>query len=189
MADKARYFGFLVYEESAPDNWRDILKKSHGCYAISPLHAGDDEHAKPHYHVVYAHGNTATLSAAQSVIPSEIPANGHIEMIRQPRNYQRYLIHLDDPDKEQFEGGKNAITVLNGFPLDLSRDYSKAELLAFRNEIYELIRENSMTEYCELIDYLMDSGEFELLDYASNHTILFNTYLSSRRNSAIGCEQ
>lgn len=186
---KARYACFLVYPESAPDSWVKTLKDTHGSYAISPLHDPDDETSKPHYHVVYRHGNPISLATMQRFIPSDVPANGHVELCTAPRNYQRYLIHLDDPGKQQWEDGADSITLLNGFPLDLSRDYSKAELQAFRNEIFALIRENDMTEYSELLDYLMDSGEFELHDYASNHTILYNTYLASRRNSAIGCER
>lgn len=179
---KAQYCIFLVYPESAPSDWKKLLKDSHGSYAISPLHAPDDEQTKPHYHVIYRHGAVVQLSAMQRCIPSEVPANGYLEICHSPRNYQRYLIHLDDPDKEQFEDGLNAIEVMNGFPLDLSRDYSRAELRQFRDAIFAVIRENGMTEYSDLLDYLMDTGEFDLLDYASNHTILFNTYLSSVRN-------
>ena len=181
---KARYACFLVYSESAPEDWKQRLKKTHGCYAISPLHEPDEENSKPHYHVIYRHGNPVTLATMGRFIPSDIPANGHVELVTAPRNYQRYLIHLDDPEKQQFEDGADAIEVLNGFPLDLTRDYSKAELQGFRSEIYSLIREYDMTEYAELLDYLMDNGEVDLLDYASNHTILYNTYLTSRRNSA-----
>jgi hypothetical protein len=186
---KARYACFLVYPESAPEDWKQKLKKSHGSYAISPLHTPDDEDAKPHYHVIYKHGAVVTLSAMLRVIPSDVPANGHVEICSAPRNYQRYLIHLDDPEKQQFKDGAGAIEVLNGFPLDLTRDYSKAELQGFRSEIYSLIREYDMTEYAELLDYLMDNGEVDLLDYASNHTILYNTYLTSRRNSATPDEE
>lgn len=187
MADdtKSRYATFLVYPESAPEDWRKILKDSHGCYAISPLHAPDEDNKKPHYHVIYRHGSPVRLSALIDAIPDSVPANGHVERVPAPRGLQRYLIHLDDPEKEQFEGGASAIDVLNGFPLDLSRDFSKAELQQFRTAIFATIRENGMTEYSELLDWLMDCGEVDLLDYASNHTILFNTYLSSRRNSSV----
>lgn len=180
MADKGRYFAFLVYPESAPDDWVEQLRKTHADYAISPLHTPDDEDSKPHYHVIYKHSNTCTLEVAQRCIPEGIPANNHVELLHQPRNYQRYLIHLDDPEKQQFS--PKEITVLNGFPLDLSRDFSHAELIQFRERCLVIIRENSIIEYSDLINYLMDSDS-DLLDYAANHTIFFNTYISSLRNS------
>lgn len=179
---KVRYCAFLVYPESAPQDWKQRLKDSHGSYAISPLHEPAEE--KPHYHVIYKHSGPARIEVLEKCIPGGIAANGYVEPVNSPRNYQRYLIHLDDPDKQQFEGGSNEIETINGFPLDLSRDYSKAELQGFRSQIFEAIRDNEMVEYSELLDYLMDSGEVDLLDYASNHTILFNTYLTSRRNAS-----
>lgn len=179
MASKIRYGAFLVYPDSAPEDWKQILKDSHGSFAISPLHEpGDGE--KPHYHVIYKHGSPVTIEALASCIPAAVPANGLVEPVTAPRNYQRYLIHLDDPDKQQFSGSE-CIEVLNGFPLDLTRDYSKAELLAFRHKIQALIREFDIFEYADLLDYLADAGEVDLHDYAFNHTIAFNTYLSSRR--------
>lgn len=181
-ADKYRYFAFLVYEETAVDNWQKVLKDTHGDYLISPMHSPDDEQKKPHWHVVYRHPTTITLDCALRTIPADIPANGHIEYLRTPRNYQRYLLHLDDPDKEQFDDGVAALTIINNFPVDLSRDLSAAELREIRRRCFELIRGNDITEYAELIDFLIDTDDFEALDYVCTHTILFNGYVSSRRH-------
>lgn len=180
--DKARYGAFLVYPESAPENWWELLKASHGCYACSPLHEPDGEEQKPHYHVIYKHGNTVTAEAMRKVIPSSVPANGHIELVYAPRNYQRYLLHLDDPEKQQWSGDyRELIQTCNGFPLDLTRDFSQAERAAQRREIFDIIRNNGLDEYADLLEGLMDSGMYDLLDYACNHTILFSHYLASRR--------
>jgi len=182
-SQKWRYFCFVVYPESAPENWRQILKESHLPFAISPLHSPDDENSKPHYHVVYKHGNPITLDCAKECIPESIPANGYIEPVRNPRGYQRYLIHLDDLEKEQFQGSvKELIDVINGFPLDLTRDFSQAERAEQRRKIHGVIREFNMFEYSELLDFLIEYDN-DLYDYACNHTILFNTYLTSRRNA------
>ena len=182
---KGSYFAFLVYEDSAPSGWRDLLKASHLSFAISPLHEPDEEVKKPHWHVVYFHGSPCTVECALRAIPEGVPANGHLEILHAPRNYQRYLIHLDDNDKQQFDEGAKAIDVLNCFPLDLSRDYSAAERAAQRARIWELIRVGGFTEYWDLLDYLYDN-DLELFDYAAQHTILFNTALTSRRNGALG---
>lgn len=181
--DKARYACFLVYEESAPENWREVLRRSHGAFAISPLHEPDDECGKPHYHVVYKHGNTVTLSGMKKAIPEEVPANGHVELCLHPRNYQRYLLHLDDPDKQQWQGNpRELIDVMNGFPLDLTRDYSKEERNQQRADVMAIIRDNDLCEYADLLEGLLDSGMYDLFDYAFNHTIAMQAYLGSRRN-------
>lgn len=176
--NKHRYFAFEVYPESAPADWQETLKSSHLAFAISPLHTPEDQ--KPHHHVIYKHAGPATLDCVKSAIPAEIPANGYIEPVHAPRTYQRYLIHLDDPEKQQFK--PNEITTLNGFPLDLTRDFSAAELREHSLKVFEIIREFSITEYADLIDYLIDNEAPEIYDYAKSHTILFNTYITSRRN-------
>lgn len=183
--EKAQYFGFLVYQESAPADWKEQLKASHEAFAISPLHEPDDEAKKPHWHVIHYHGAPVTAESALRAIPAGVPANGRIELIHAPRNYQRYLIHLDDPEKQQFPQGAKAIETLNNFPLDLSRDFSASERREQRARIWEIIRENEITEYWELTDYLFDLDP-DLYDYAANHTLFFDRALASRRRSLEG---
>ena len=178
---KKRYFLFIVYPESAPDDWMDILKRTRCPYAVSPLHQPDDEHDKPHYHVIFYTPGPITLENAYDVIPSEVPANGHIEWAKSSSGSQRYLIHLDDPDKEQFEKGAKAIKILNGFPLDLTREYSAAELRELRRRVLDFIREYEIMEYCDLV-YGLEDIDLDMQDYACNHTILFDRVISSRRN-------
>lgn len=199
MADKSRYFAFLVYPENPfltgvplgeydpsmiPQAYArlvETLKATFGEYAISPLHEPDEENAKPHWHVIYKHSNTCTKSAAESVIPMMLPANGHLLMLHHPRVYQRYLIHLDDKQKQQFPEGRDAITLVNRFPLDLSREFSAPELRQMRMDVFDFIRDNDLVEYSDLVDALQRVSEYDLLDYACNHTILYNSYLASRR--------
>lgn len=181
--EKYRYFAFIVYPESAPADWQQQLEDSHGEYAISPLHTPDGEDAKPHHHVLYCHGAPTTPAAARRAIPETVPANGCIEPVPAPRGYQRYLIHLDNPDKQQFADGSNAITVLGGFPLDLSKDMSKAERDALRGKLFSLMREQGICEYADLLDGLQDMGAADLFDYAFNHTIAISRYLDSVRHS------
>lgn len=184
MADKEkyRYFAFIVYPESAPTDWWEQLRASHGSYARSPLHEPDEENAKPHYHVLYKHSNTVVLDVAKRVIPAGIAANGYVEPVPHPRGYQRYLVHLDDPEKQQWEGDpRDLIETCNAFPLDLSRELSKAQMQAIRADIFTLVRENGVVEYADLLDGLLDSGMWDHWDYACSHTILFSHYLASRR--------
>lgn len=183
--EKARYFAGIVAPDSAPSDWRQRLKDSHAPFAVSPLHTADTENNFEHYHVVYKHSNTVSLEGAKRAIPQGIFKNEYLIPLHHPRLYQRYLIHLDDPDKQQFEDGRNAIEIINAFPLDLTRDFSQEERMEQRREIFEFIRDYNIVEYSDLIDALAAGGAEDLLDYAANHTILFNTYLTSKRNSAL----
>lgn len=178
---KHRFAAFEVYPDSAIPGWWDVLKSTHGMYSRSLHHGGFDE-GKDHFHVMYCHGSPTTDVHLKRCIPDGIAANGHIEIVTNPRGYMRYLIHLDDPDKEQFEDGRNHIECINGFPLDLSREYTSEERNAQRKELMQLIRDNGLCEYADLLEGLSDIGRDDLFDYAWNHTIALTSYLRSRRH-------
>ncbi|MBF7108747.1 hypothetical protein ITQ99_08855 [Pediococcus pentosaceus] len=45
---KARYFSFIIYPESIPDNWQDCLTKLDLAMAVSPLHDCDEKKTLQH---------------------------------------------------------------------------------------------------------------------------------------------
>ena len=142
---KHEYFDFIIYPESAPEDFLEILKKSHAPFVLSPLHNGDEENGKPHFHCMYKHGGPIKLSTAISflkpiVIDTGIAANGYMESTFHPHGYMRYLLHLDDPDKEQFDGGRFDCTIINNFPLDLTRELSREEVREIRRNVFRFIR-------------------------------------------------
>lgn len=181
---KKRYWLFEVYEESAPKDWVQILKDTHCPYAISPKHEPDEQDTKPHFHCIFYSPGPITWENAKDVIPDEIPANGHIEWAKSPAGSQRYLIHLDDPEKQQFAEGVKAITVLNGFPLDLTREFSAAEKRELRSRILDFIQDYDVLEYSDLV-YMLGDYDLDMQDYACTHTILFDRVISSRRNKKL----
>ncbi|WP_225354628.1 Rep family protein, partial [Ligilactobacillus murinus] len=54
--DRARTWTFIVYPESAPENWRDLLDEYHVPWVESPLHDKDINPdgtvKKAHWHVI-----------------------------------------------------------------------------------------------------------------------------------------
>lgn len=179
MPDKARYFDFITYETEI-EKLVQMLKEEGGDYLISPVHKPDEQEKKAHRHVMYCHGNTITFKAAKKIIPDALPANGVVIPVVHPSNRQRYYIHLDDPEKQQFEDGVNALTVVNNFPLDLSKHLSPEQLKIVSHQVLAFIREYEITEYSELIDAL-ESHDEDMFSYAVSHTIFLGRYLDSKR--------
>lgn len=183
---KYRLFSFIVYPDSAPENWRKILELTVRMFCISPLHAPDDEITKPHYHVIYQHLGPVTLSSFLNTIPDavkQVAANGYF--IPVDRNYQRYLCHLDQPEKEQFDGNPyELIETLNGFSLDLHKELTETERRELRKRVYRFMREYDFTEYADLLDALADKNMWDEFEFAFNHTIALNGYLKSNKGRA-----
>lgn len=192
--DKFRYWIFEFYEESVNPEWEKILRESTFEFAVSPWHRldlnEDGEYKKPHRHVIFHTPGNSPLTyknIVKRLTGLEIAANGYFEPCFNPRQAQRYLIHLDDPEKQQFERGRNEITVINGFPLDLSRQLTQEQMREVRKKCFQAIQDMNILEYHEIMDYcLWVIGNDEMFDYVANHTIMFKGYLDSKRNSLKG---
>lgn len=181
--EKYRYFAFLVYPDSVPSDWVSCLRDTHGMYAISPLHTPED--GKVHYHVLYCHGAPTTVDAGVRVADAAgLAANGIVEPCAHPVAYARYLIHLDDPEKQQWAEGKAAITVLNDFPLTLKRQMTADERRGLARKVIEFVDAHDIKEYADLLDALLVFDD-ELFDFAFSHTVALSRYVDSRRHREV----
>lgn len=179
---KKRYWAFVLYPESAPENWREILQQTGLSICVSPLHDKDinptGEKKKAHYHIILCYSGPTTFKCVKSITDSlnqPIPIS-----LEQVRGYFRYLTHKDNPEKYQYN--EKDITIINDFDIDNYNDLSVSQIKTIMIDIQKIIRDNDILEYCDLLDFLLDSELFSYLDVAQNHTILFNTYITSLRN-------
>lgn len=179
---KKRYWAFVLYPESAPENWREILQQTGLSICVSPLHDKDinptGEKKKAHYHIILCYSGPTTFKCVKSITDS---LNQPIPIaLEQVRGYFRYLTHKDNPEKYQYD--EKEITTINDFDIDNYNDLSVSQINAIKIELQRIIRDNDIYEYCDLLDYLLDNDLLSYLDVAQNHTILFNTYITSLRN-------
>lgn len=103
----ARYrnFATVVYPESCPSNWKEILASHFVPAFISPLHDKDinptGENKKAHFHVIIMYDGVKTIEQAKEIFDS-ISGVG-CEIVKSIRGYSRYLCHLDNPEKVQYD--------------------------------------------------------------------------------------
>lgn len=187
---KKRNWAMVLYPESAPEDWREQLRLSGLQVAISPLHDkdvnADGGPKKAHHHVILVYGSPTTYNNVKALcdrLNQPIP-----QPLEQVRGYYRYLTHEDNPEKAQYS--KADIQTLNGFDIREFVELTKSEVTKAKREILQLIRDNGITEYADLVDILMDGGEgtADMFDVASNNTLFFKAYLTSqwRRQAAPG---
>lgn len=178
---KKRNWAFIVYPESAPSNWRDILQESGLLFAISPLHNKDvnpdGEVKKEHYHVIMCFDGPTTYNNAKSVVErvnATIP-----QPLEQIRGYYRYFTHIDNPEKYQYK--ESDITTINGFDINNYIELTYTEVSKYLLQLQSIIRDKKITEYADLLDLCFEEDLKELWDVARNHTLFLNTYINSRR--------
>lgn len=168
---------FIVYPDSAPENWREELAQLGLPFAVSPLHdrdindsaEGGPELKKPHHHMLMVwHGATTWLNAIR------IAENLH-GVIPLPcldiRNRYDYFVHKHDPHKYQYDPA--GIEVFNGFDVGQLQGLTGAEVYTIMTELTNICRERCITEYSDLIFYCIDEGLSQHLDVAQHHTIYF----------------
>lgn len=101
---RTRNFATVVYLDSAPADWLDILQNLFVPTFISPYHDKDlnptGENKKPHYHVMMMYDSVKTIEQACENFQKFCGVG--CEIINSTRGYARYLCHLDNPEKEQY---------------------------------------------------------------------------------------
>lgn len=191
---KGRYWAFVLYPESAPNDWKDILSLSGLPCAISPLHDkdlnADLEKKKSHYHIILCWDGPTTYKNVCSLVCDQLhqPHPIKIEVVR---GYYRYLTHKDNPEKAQYNDFD--ITVLNGFNPEDYDQPTERELDIICKEIQKLILTEHFTEYSELMDFLMLNDWFQHYRFARRNTVFLKAYIDSRRykthQEAISCNK
>lgn len=179
---KKRNWAFVLYPESAPEKWRELLQKTGLQCAVSPLHDKDlnpdNEPKKAHYHVIVCYSGPTSYNVVKALTDSlncPIP-----QPLEQVRGYYRYFTHKDNPEKYQYS--EHDITAINGFSIMDFVELTKSEVLTIKRELQALIRKFDVLEYSDLMDLLEDSGMLKEYDVASSNTYFFEKYISSRRN-------
>lgn len=177
---KKRNWGAVVYPESAPEDWKEILKLKGISWACSPLHDKDvnptGEKKKEHYHIILTFpGPTSDNVVNQIMKELNQPIAIALESVR---GYYRYFVHKDNPEKYQYD--EKDIEVYNGF--DVCDILNAFEVFQSMKLIQSIIQENMIIEYCELMDYLLSTDQNDLWNVACSHTLYFNSYISSKRN-------
>lgn len=108
MSDQKRQrnFATVVYPESAPENWLEILRDLKVSALVSPLHDQDvnpsGELKKPHYHVMIMFDGMKSYDTQVKQLFDSFGGVGR-ETINSMRGYARYMCHMDNPEKHQYK--------------------------------------------------------------------------------------
>lgn len=177
---RTRNYATVIYPDSAPEDWQEILVQHFIPAFISPLHDRDlnptGEVKKPHFHVVLLYDGPKTRDQAREVFES-IGGVG-CEVVQSIRGYARYLCHLDNPEKAQYSPDDVRCICGSDYmaTIGLAIDKYKAirEMVAFCRD-NDIVAYDLLFEYAE--EYRMDW--FRVL--CDNGTYPIKEYLKSRR--------
>lgn len=176
----ARYRNFctVVYPESAPENWLSILSDQCISAFVSPLHDSDmdptGEKKKPHFHVLVSFEGKKSIPQVESLF-SLIGGVGCI-IVHSLRAMSRYLCHLDNPDKHQYNiedvqcfGGADYFSAIN-LPTD--------KYIIIR-EMMDFCRLNNIYSYSDLLESAAENHFQWFRVLCDSGTVVMKEYLKS----------
>ncbi|EEU21906.1 replication protein [Enterococcus faecalis] len=180
---RSNKWAFLIYRESTPNNYMDILESLHVPFILSPWHDKDihsetGEIKKTHKHGALYFESLKSYSQVSELITDKLNGPAHVESVMSPKGMYNYFTHAENPDKtpyniEDIESG--AGFELKKFLLDQNSDN-------FMNEVIDVIEENNFTEFEDLVRYARENN-YLLLGLIVERTYFFAKYLDSRRYS------
>lgn len=167
--EKARYFTFLLYPESIPDDWEQRFELLGVPMAISPIHDKDlsnvegQKYKKAHYHVVYVSKNPVTADSVRVKIKRCL-GDKSVSMVQvvstSMENMYLYLTHesKDAIAKNKHRYSKADIKLLNNFDIDryITLDVEDKEDLF--NEICDIIDDHDLANMRELKNFVKYHG-------------------------------
>lgn len=159
--EKARYFTFLLYPESIPDDWLERLELVGVPIAISPLHDKDlssvegQKYKKAHYHVIYIAKNPVTAESVRLKI-KRVLGDKSVAMVQivstSIENMYLYLTHesKDAIAKNKYKYKKEDIKLLNNFDIDRYVTLDAEDKEELFNLICDIIDDHDLANMREL---------------------------------------
>lgn len=128
----------VVYPESAPSGWWEELTQKGVPVLCSPLHDADiDDEGKTkkaHYHVLFHFNTLKSLKQVRELLPCAARS----EIMHNFKSSVRYLCHLDQPEKAQYDESAVRSCQLD---YEACKDYKKAERANARSEKTAVLQE------------------------------------------------
>lgn len=176
---KGKYWCFVLYPESAPANWREILNRSGMAWCASPLHDldlnADGGKKKAHYHMILIWENSTTYAAVKRFTHGTLNATVP-QVLHSPVGYYRYFTHADNPEKAQYDPA--GIESGNGFDIADYAKMTRQQKLEMHMKLTQMVMDSGIEDYSEAIMMAMSLGfdEYEML---TTHTIHFTALCKS----------
>lgn len=180
---RSRNWNFILYPESAPENWRELIDEMHIEWVESPLHDKDTNpdgtEKKPHHHISLLYPSDKAYEQVKEITVNQLLQPIPIKC-QSVKGSIRYMVHKDNPEKYQYNW--NDIKPHGGADLYELCSPTFGERFVIQKDIFDFIRSNDITEFSDLIDCIEKIGNDDWFKVAVNFsTISIKTYLDSRR--------
>lgn len=188
--NRTRTWSFVLYEDSAPENWRDVLDDMHIEWIESPWHDKDvnanGEPKKKHKHILLLFQGKKSYEQIKEItdeLQQPIPQRCH-----NAKALVRYMAHMDNPEKAQYS--PSDIIAHGGVDLAEMLRPSSSERYSIIRDMIDYIRSAGITEFQDLMDYAAAEhfdDWFPML--CDNSAYVIGQYIKSQRHRALSTQR
>ncbi|EGO7732745.1 replication protein [Enterococcus faecalis] len=180
---RSNKWAFLIYKESAPDNYLEILNGLHVPFVLSPWHdkdiySGTGELKKSHKHGAFYFDSLKSYTQVSELVSDKLNGPAHVEVVMSPKGMFDYFTHAENPSKTPYD----VENIESGAGFELDKFLLKQNTDNFMNDVIDIIEENNFMEFEDLVRYARDNN-YLLLGLIVERTYFFAKYLDSRRYS------
>lgn len=180
---KARSWTWVVYQDQYINVLAWLERNPDIAWSMSPKHEKDvnptGEPKKPHWHLLLNWSGPITYKTACDI--SEELGLPRPQICRNTRGMVRYFLHLDNPEKAQYD--RSLITCGGGFEVDdylaLSKTEQEQEEVLFVTKIINKITELDLQEFYELANFVLSEMP-EHYQYFKKNSYVLKNYLTSK---------
>jgi plasmid replication protein len=180
---RSNKWAFLLYQESAPENYLDILEEMHIPFVLSPWHDKDvnketGEFKKAHKHGVLFFESLKSYTQVSELLTEKLNTPSHVEIVMSPKGMYDYFIHAENPEKTLYSIDE----IESGCGFELEQFLITNNNEEYLSTVIDIIEEHNFTEFNNLVRYARVENP-SLLNLIINKTYFFAKYLDSRRYS------
>ncbi|HEL2550144.1 Replication protein RepB [Streptococcus suis] len=178
---RSNKWAFLLYQDSAPENYLDILEELHIPFILSPWHDKDvnketGEFKKAHRHGALFFESLKSYSQVSELLSEKLNTPSHVEIVMSPKGMYDYFIHADNSDKTLY----NIEDIEFGCGFELDKFLTEQNSSVFLEAVIDVITENDFTEFEDLVHFARHEDSL-LLGLIIERTYFFTKFLDSRR--------
>lgn len=184
LTKRSNKWAFLLYKESAPENYLDILEEMQVPYILSPWHDKDvdkktGELLKAHKHGALFFDSLKSYTQVSELLTENLNTPKRVQIVLSPKGMLDYFTHAQNPDKTPY----NAEDIESGAGFDLDQFLVEQQSGRFINEVIDLINDYNFTEFQDLVIYARHNDP-RLLTLIMNRTYFFTKFIESKRYRA-----
>ncbi|WEV51421.1 replication protein [Lactobacillus sp. ESL0731] len=178
-------WAFLIYKDSAPENYLEELEHMHVPFVLSPWHDKDvnsktGEIKKAHKHGALYFDTLKSYPQVSELISSKLNGPAHVEPVMSPKGMYDYFTHADNPEKTPYD----VKDIESGAGFDLDTFLMEQDKEAFNASVIDVIEKNDFTKFNQLVLYARYNDP-KLLNFVIKRAYFVSRYLESRHFAVV----